>query len=200
MAIILLPFGTSKPIWRQVHAKPGQKLTVQFELPLPGAIEGQVVRADTGQPIVGAIVHLLDETGAAVGQAVTNRLGIYQFEPLLPGQFSLKCQAQGLATGFKHNVVITEGSSIPVDFVLTAGGTILGQVKSKSKQVFRMYIMLNADTNFMAPVSPDGRFRLDNITPGRHIAMLFRLGEQVGAKEVVVKSGETVEVVFEVPE
>jgi hypothetical protein len=29
--------------------------------------------------------------------------------------------------------------------------------------------------------------------------MLFRLGEQIGAKEVVVRSGETVEVVFEVP-
>ena len=199
VAIVLLPFGASRPIWQQVHAKPGQKLTVQFELPLPGAIEGQVVRADTGQPAVGAIVYLMDETGTTVGQATTNRLGIYRFEPLLPGKYSLKCQAQGLAVGFKHDVVIAEGSRIPVDFVLTTGGTIVGQVKSKSKQVFRMYVMLNADTNFMAQVSPDGRFRLDNVTPGRHIVMLFRLGEQVATKEVVVKSGEEAEVVFDLP-
>lgn len=197
VAVVLLPFGIGKPIWRQLHAKPGQKLTLQFELPEPGAIEGQVVRADTGQPVVGALVQLLDEPGMTVGQAVTNRLGIYRFEPVLPGQYSLRCQAQGLAMGFKHNVVIAEGSRIPVDFVLTIGGTIVGQVKSKQNS--RMYVMLNADTNFIAPITPDGRFRLDNITPGRHILMLFRLGEQVAAKEVVVQSGETVNVVFELP-
>jgi hypothetical protein len=101
--------------------------------------------------------------------------------------------------GFKHNVTVAEGTRVPVDFVLTTGGTIIGRVKTKSGQTLRMYVMLNADTNFMASVMPDGRFRIDNITPGRHIVMLFRLGEQVGAKEVIVRSGETVEVVFEVP-
>jgi hypothetical protein len=199
VAIVLLPFGMNKPIWKQVHAKAGQKVTVQFELPTTGAIEGQVVRADTGQPVAGALVYLQDETGMTVGQAITNRLGMYRFEPLLPGRYSLRCQAQGLAMGFKHNVTVAEGTRVPVDFVLTTGGTIIGRVKTKSGQTLRMYVMLNADTNFMASVMPDGRFRIDNITPGRHIVMLFRLGEQVGAKEVIVRSGETVEVVFEVP-
>jgi len=88
---------------------------------------------------------------------------------------------------------------MPVDFVLTTGGAIVGQVKTKSGQTLRMYVMLNANTNFMASVMPDGRFRIDNITPGRHIVMLFRLGEQIGAKEVVVKSGEETEVIFDLP-
>ncbi len=199
VAIVLLPFGMNKPIWRYVHAKPGQKLTLQFELPPTGAIEGQVVRADNGRPVIGALVQLIDENGLAIGQTMTNRLGMYRFEPILPGRYSLRCQAQGLAVGFKHNVFIAEGSRVPVDFVLSIGGTIIGQVKSKSGQTSRMYVMLNADTNFMATVDAFGRFRIDNITPGRHIVMLFRLGDQVDAKEVVVNSGETVEVVFEVP-
>jgi len=199
VAIILLPFGMNKPMLRYVHAKPGQRLTVQFELPAASAIEGQVVRADTGRPVAGALVYLIDETGLTVAQAMTNRLGIYRFEPILPGRYSLRCQAQGLAMGFKHNVVVSEGTRIPVDFVLSTGGTIVGQVKSKTKQISRMYVMLNADTNFMSPVDINGRFRIDNITPGRHILMLFRLGDQIAAKEVIVNSGETVEVVFEVP-
>jgi len=140
VAIVLLPFGMNKPIWKQVHAKAGQKVTVQFELPATGAIEGQVVRADTGQPVAGALVYLQDETGMTVGQAITNRLGMYRFEPLLPGRYSLRCQAQGLAMGFKHNVTVAEGTRVPVDFVLTTGGTIIGRVKTKSGQTLRMYV------------------------------------------------------------
>ncbi|MCX7969066.1 MAG: carboxypeptidase-like regulatory domain-containing protein, partial [Armatimonadetes bacterium] len=199
VAVLLLPFGTNKPILRYVHAKSGQKLTVQFELPTPGAIEGQVVHAETGRPVAGALVQLIDETGLIVAQTITNRLGIYRFEPILPGRYSLRCRAEGLAIAFRHNVVIAEGTRIPVDFVLSTGGTIVGQVKAKSKQIASMYVMLNADSNFMSPVYADGRFRIDNITPGRHILMLFRLGDQIAAKEVIVNSGETVEVVFEVP-
>ncbi|MCS7188097.1 MAG: carboxypeptidase-like regulatory domain-containing protein, partial [Armatimonadota bacterium] len=179
VAVLLLPFGTNKPILRYVHAKSGQKLTVQFELPTPGAIEGQVVHAETGRPVAGALVQLIDETGLIVAQTITNRLGIYRFEPILPGRYSLRCRAEGLAIAFRHNVVIAEGTRIPVDFVLSTGGTIVGQVKAKSKQIASMYVMLNADSNFMSPVYADGRFRIDNITPGRHILMLFRLGDQI---------------------
>jgi len=199
VALMLLPFGTNKPLLKYVHAKPGQKLTVRFELPTPGAIEGQVVQSDTGRPVAGALVQLIDETGVAIAQAMTNRLGFYRFDPILPGRYSLRCRAQGLAVGFRHDVFVGEGARVPVDFVLSTGGTIVGQVKSKSKQTYRMYVMLNADSNFMSPVDMNGRFRVDNIPPGRHILMLFHLGDQVAAKEIVVGSGETVEVVFDLP-
>lgn len=198
LAIVLLPFGTSKPIWQKVHPRAGQRLAVQFELPAAGAIEGQVVRADTGQPVFGAFVYLLDETGMTVGQTVTNRLGMYRFEPLLPGRYSLRCQARGLAMGFRHNVAVTEGTHVPVDFVLTAGGAIVGKIKGK-QDFSRMYVMLDADINFIANVTPEGSFRIDNVTPGRHIVMLFRLGEQIAVEEVMVRSGEEAEVVFELP-
>lgn len=199
VAIVLLPFGINKPILRYVQAKQGQKLIVQFELPAVGKIEGQVVRAKNSQPVVGALLQLIDETGLTIAQTMTNRLGIYRFEPVLPGRYSLRCQAQGLATGFRHNVFVAEGTCVPIDFVLSDGGTIIGQVKSKTKQTYRMYVMLNADNNFMSPVDINGRFRIENITPGRHILMLFRLGDQIAAKEVFLSSGEVVEVVFEVP-
>ncbi len=199
LAILLLPFGMNKPVWHHVHAKTGQKLTVQFELPATGAIEGQVFQADNSRPIVGALVYLIDETGMTIAQTTTNRLGIYRFEPILPGTYSLRCQAQSLAIGFRHNVVVAEGAIVPVDFVLSVGGRVVGQVKSKSKQTSRMYVMLNADANFMSQVDINGRFTIDNIVPGRHILMLFRLGDQIAAKEVVVKSGETTEVIFEIP-
>ncbi|MCS7192761.1 MAG: carboxypeptidase-like regulatory domain-containing protein [Armatimonadetes bacterium] len=199
VAILLLPFGINKPIVRYVHAKSGQKVNVIFEIPLMGAIEGQVTQAETGRPVSGALIQLIDENGMTIGQTTTNRLGIYRFDPILPGEYSLRCQAQGLATGFRHNLIVAEGTRIPADFVLLTGGKIVGQVKSKTKQTSRMYVMLNADTNFMSPVDINGRFQIDNITPGRHVLMLFRLGNQIATKEVIVNGGETVETVFEVP-
>ncbi len=199
LALVLLPFGSGKPLWRTVHPKPGQRLTVRFELPQMGAIEGQAVRADTGQPVANAQVFLLDDAGIVVGQALTNRLGQYRFEPLMPARYSLRCQAPGLAMGFRHNVRVPEGSRVPVDFVLTVGGSVVGTVKTKQKQPFSLYILVNAETQWMARVMPDGRFRIDHLPPGRHILMLFRLGELVSAKEVVVRSGEISEVVFEIP-
>ncbi len=199
LAIVLFPFGSGKTLWQIVQPKTGQRTFVQFTLPAMGAIEGQVVRADTGQPVVGAIVTLLDDAGITVSEAMTNRLGFYRFEPLLPGRYSLRCRAKGLAMGFRHNVRVAEGSRVPVDFVLSIGGSILGRVKTKQPQPLSMYVIVDADTNLMARVGFDGSFRIDHLSPGRHIVMLFRLGEQVAAKEVFVRSGETVEVVFELP-
>lgn len=199
LAIVLFPFGSGKPLLQRIHPKPGQRVLIRFELPETGAIEGQVVRTDTGQPVAQALVYLLDETGMTVGQTMTNRLGMYRFEPLLPGRYSVRCQAQGLAMGFRHNVRVSEGSRVPVDFVLTVGGTIVGWVKTKREQP-RMYVLVDADTNLMALVGLDGRFQIDHIAPGRHIVMLFRLGEQIATKEVFVKSGEAVEVEFELPQ
>jgi hypothetical protein len=88
---------------------------------------------------------------------------------------------------------------VPVDFVLTVGGSIVGSIRANKTPLQRLYVMVDADTNLVSSVTPDGRFRVDFIPPGRHIVMLFRLGEQVAAKEVVVKSGEEAEVVFDLP-
>lgn len=199
VAILVQPFGSGKPLIKRIHAKSGQRVLVQFEFPLFGAIEGQVTRADTGQPVPGAVVTLLDEVGAPVGQTMTNRLGMYRFEPILPGRYSVRCQAQGLAMGFRHNVRIGEGNRVPIDFLLSVGGSLIGKIKANKTPLSRFYVIVDADTNLASTVTPDGQFQVNYITPGRHIVMLFRLGEQVAAKEIVVQSGETVEVVFELP-
>ena len=99
----------------------------------------------------------------------------------------------------RHEVWVGDGMKVPVDFVLPTGGSVVGSVRASKTPLNRLYVMVDADNNLVSTVTPDGRFRIDFIPPGRHIVMLFRLGEQVAAKEVVVKSGEETEVVFDLP-
>ncbi|MFA0767158.1 MAG: hypothetical protein OXFUSZZB_000486 [Candidatus Fervidibacter sp.] len=196
---LILQLPGSRPLVQRVHARFGQRVRVQFILPRFGSIEGQVIRADTGRPVPGAIVTLLDETGIPIAQAMTNPLGFYRFEPIAPGRYSVRCQGRGLAISVRHEVLVGDGMKVPVDFVLTVGGSIVGSIRANKTPLQRLYVMVDADTNLVSSVTPDGRFRVDFIPPGRHIVMLFRLGEQVAAKEVVVKSGEEAEVVFDLP-
>lgn len=196
---LLLQLPSSRPLVQRVHARAGQRVWVQFILPRFGGIEGQVVRADTGRPVAGAIVTLLDETGSPIAQTMTSPLGTYRFEPIAPGRYSLRCQGRGLAMSVRHEVWVGDGMKVPVDFVLTTGGSVVGSVRASKTPLNRLYVMVDADNNLVSTVTPDGRFRIDFIPPGRHIVMLFRLGEQVAAKEVVVKSGEETEVVFDLP-
>lgn len=199
VALLLHPFGKGKPLVKRLHAKEGERVQVTFELPRMGAIEGQVIRADIGQPVVGATVTLLDEIGTVVGKVFTNQSGDYRFELVLPGRYSVRCQVKGLAMGFRHEVNVRAGERVPIDFVLSVGATIVGRVKTSKTPLTRFYVLVDADTNLASKVSSDGSFRIDHITQGRHIIFLFWLGEQVSAKEVIARSGETTEVVFELP-
>lgn len=199
VALVLLLPGGGRPLVRQVHARLGQRLFVEFVLPRFGSIEGQVVRADIGRPVPGAIVTLIDETGVPTAQTMTNPFGFYQFHAVMPGRYSLRCQGQGLAMSVRHEVRVGAGMKVPVDFVLTPGGSIVGEVRASKTPLNRLYVMVNADTNLVGSVAPNGRFRVDFIPPGRHIVMLFRLGEQIAVKEVVVESGKESEVAFDLP-
>lgn len=199
LAVIVQPAGSGKPLVRRLRVRAGQRVSVQFTLPDFGSIEGQVYRADTGRPVPGAIVTLLDETGAPVAQTMTNPLGAYRFDPVLPGRYAVRCQGRGLAMGIRHEVRVNEGARVPVDFLLTTGATIVGKVRGQPAAPARFYVLVDADSNLIGSVAPDGTFRVDFIPPGRHVVMLFRLGEMVAAKEVTVHSGETAEVTFDLP-
>jgi hypothetical protein len=61
----------------------------------PGSLSGRVFRSDTGQPIAGATVVLLDgsESQAHSAKTTTDASGEYQFSEVRPGRYKVTVRA-----------------------------------------------------------------------------------------------------------
>lgn len=136
-----------------VLVEPGQAAVADFalqplDLPPPGAIEGEVADAVTGEPIEGARVRYrrieLDSTGGTPTDGTTdssiqpwpfvetNELGQYRIEDLRPGQYALRSEAEEYFPAWQGTFVGTGETSL-VNFELEPivpgmAGTIAGIV------------------------------------------------------------------------
>ena len=79
-------------------------------------VRGQLVEAETGRPIAGALIVLLDASDAAVGGSLTNSSGGFEIEAPQAGRYRLRSQR----IGFQSNV------SSPFD--LLAGETAVRNI------------------------------------------------------------------------
>ena len=67
----------------------------------PASIEGQVLLRETGEPVAGATVILL-ETGALT---ITDRQGEFKFEGVQPGRYHLHARLDSALRNVSHVVV-----------------------------------------------------------------------------------------------
>jgi hypothetical protein len=81
-----------------------------------------VTAAESGNPIPGAFVTLLDEQGRAVRSALTNDAGRFLFSLSNAGRFSVKAELIGRATRVSEPVVVrtNESSTIPLSLSIDA--------------------------------------------------------------------------------
>ena len=81
----------------------------------PASIEGQVLLQESGEPIAGATVILL-ETGAL---AITDRQGEFQFEGVQPGRYHLHARIGSALQDVSHVVVAAGGETARLQLVLS---------------------------------------------------------------------------------
>ncbi len=79
--------------------------------PPPGRIVGTVLNAESGEPLVGGTVILVD---TKLG-AMTDRDGRYVIRGVLPGRYSLKIRAIRYISVDVENVVVRSGKDTTVD-------------------------------------------------------------------------------------
>lgn len=113
----------------------------QTELTVPvmtyGSVSGQVWSMDGTMNSVASIpVELLDQSGEAVGRAVTDQTGAFAFDTLVPGEYTLSAT---LPNGFlfareqdaldRESCIISreDGSSEAISFFLEIGDEISGK-------------------------------------------------------------------------
>ncbi len=121
---------------------------------LPGSIAGRVISDTNGNciidaigemPLAGVTIELLSPTGAVLQTTLTNAVGNYKFDNLLPGQYAIReVQPSGYFQGDHHAgsgggddsvedlvkaIFVTPGSAlIDYDFCEIPPGSIAGQV------------------------------------------------------------------------
>ncbi len=80
-------------------------------------IKGQVIDADTGLPLIGANVLILDEN--EMKGVSTDFDGYYEFQALPVGRYSLACSYLGYSTDQANNMLLTSGKELIINFALT---------------------------------------------------------------------------------
>ena len=74
----------------------------------------QVLSADTSEPLIGAVAHLLLPTGEAVRSRLTDRTGRALFAGLDAGRYFLRAEMLGHATGESDAFGVVTGASVPL--------------------------------------------------------------------------------------
>ena len=108
----------------------------------PARLGGRVVAADSGKPLPGALVHIVDLRAASPAQrqgrwVTTNAEGRWDLTPLAPGRYTLSASKSGyikLEYGqlrpFERGKVLelAAGQSHTVDLTLPRAGAITGRI------------------------------------------------------------------------
>ncbi len=121
---------------------------------LPGSIAGRVIADTNGNciidatgemPLAGVVIELLSPTGSVLQTTVTDAMGFYKFDDLLPGQYSIReVQPVGYFQGDHHAgsgggndsvqdlvtaIFVTPGAAlVDYNFCEIPPGSIAGQV------------------------------------------------------------------------
>ena len=75
-----------------VQLPPGETIEKHFELEPAGALEGRVIDEDTGEPLVGVPILLLDSVGRVVRKATTAADGSYEFRRLPEDKYTVSLE------------------------------------------------------------------------------------------------------------
>ncbi len=154
----------------------------ELRLVLASRIRGRVVDGE-GNGIAGAMVQksrggALDNPMLAMFQDAadavrTDARGAFELTGLPPGRLQLSATADGFAAGKSARTEIPSGGTVDgVDITLGHGGSIDGVLRTvhgESADDFTLIVQNEGSQKTTSSTAgPDGRFRVDNLEPGRY--------------------------------
>ncbi len=125
-------------------------------------ITGVVTRQDTGQPLIGVSVSLLNANSAQIAAGVTNASGAFQFLKVPQGALSLVAEASGYART-QVPLIITPGvTGVRVSFQLLHSGSVCPLPQCTTVTALR--------ASQVAGTSPLASTSASTATPVAHVA------------------------------
>lgn len=91
---------------------------IQGQVETPPAVAGTVAASEDGAPITGALVVIVDQTGARVAGSLTGESGAYVVRSLPPGRYRAVAQSIGFATGSSDWFEAPGPATATIDFRL----------------------------------------------------------------------------------
>ncbi len=93
-----------------------------------GSVAGRVTAAETGQPVVAALVEVLDDGGRKVASGLTNQEGAYRITGVQAGAYTVSVSAVGFGTLNLAAIQISAGGAASADAALETAAFVLNPV------------------------------------------------------------------------
>lgn len=172
----------------------------------PGRIAG-AVRGAAGRGIAGATVTVVRRGVGEVARATAGAAGRFELAPLAPGVYDVSGSAPGHATASVRGLALLGGDAHDVTVRLPAAGAVEGAIRSDAGAPIagaRVEIAVGErgapELGGAGVTGADGRYRVDGLPPGRHVAKALRPGTTVAvAQDARVQGGAATRVDFTLP-
>ncbi|MGM7702002.1 carboxypeptidase regulatory-like domain-containing protein [Pseudalkalibacillus sp. Hm43] len=164
--------------------------TVNFVLePNPGTVQGKVTNSD-GDPIVGALVEVLNLAGTVISRTITNATGDYLLNELAPGDYKLRVSKDLFITeilGFTLSAGETEVLNVTLrPNPGTLSGTVTdGNTTTPIPNTTVQVINARGVTIETTLTDINGDFSVNKLAPG--IYTVTFIAEGYGSKSVAAK-------------
>ncbi|HEU0299623.1 MAG TPA: carboxypeptidase-like regulatory domain-containing protein [Longimicrobium sp.] len=114
----------------------GMMCALLLRAPAMGAqtVRGTVVDTESGQPVPGAVVVLLDEDGRRHGAVLSGAAGEYQIRAPRPGGYVLRAERVGYRTITSPLLRLEEGRTAVHRLEAGAAGIVLEPVRARTRQ------------------------------------------------------------------
>ncbi|MBD7965920.1 carboxypeptidase regulatory-like domain-containing protein [Fictibacillus norfolkensis] len=176
-------------------AEPNIPNVVNFNLiSIPSTFTGTVTDAETGLPIVGAIVETFDLLGRPIAVALTNIEGVYTLTGLSNGTFTLRASAQGFGSDGRQSTLLINDTNVE-NFVLpinpgSISGTVIiagnGPLSKATIRVFDEKGVL-VSTTF---TEEDGSYFIGNLSAGIYSVIANAEGYLEDSLNVQLEQGQ----------
>lgn len=183
-----------------VEVKAGEiRRDLEVLLRRAATVRGTVVERETGLPVPGARVSVLDVDGNdGLGRTTAaDAAGRFEAKGLKPGPHRLLARLEGFVDSPHVPVEVAEGGTVEgIVIEVSRGGAVEGRAVGTNGLPFaRGWATANpvdsgGDSEKHSNIGPDGFFRIEGLAPGKWSILASRPRIEQGSIQVVVAPGE----------
>ncbi|MEI2325688.1 carboxypeptidase regulatory-like domain-containing protein [Priestia megaterium] len=178
----------------------GQTTTQNIVLqPSPGILTGTLTDAQTGPPLIGGSVNVVNQAGVTIATATTNAQGQYTIANLAPGNYTVTFGQQGYAsqtvgTVIRANTTTTLSTALNQNVGVIAGTVTNNQGTPLIGTVINVFL----NNNLVASVNTNetGTYTIPNLAPGNYTVNALAQNFQSQVKGAQVSAFQTTTVNF----
>jgi uncharacterized surface anchored protein len=178
-----------------INVQPNETGTANFNLAaIPSLFSGVVTDAESGLPIVGAIVETFDLLNRPIAVGLTNNVGFYTITGLSEGTYTLRASAQGYGSDARQSTLGVNDPNVENFALLQNPGSISGTVTiaGNGPLANALVSVYDANGNFVGSASTnrEGTYFAGNLRAGQVTLRVDSPGYNEASREVFLERGE----------